>query len=316
MKKFICFLLMMILLVSTANAEGLTAYKTRAKMLVHKIEVDEKDQTAVAVIYSPDGKIFSATRVYIKDKQADLNLLYPETPFTFKLYTDIGSDKVYSLPCNEVKAIEDIEQKENDINAEEEFIPVYGETAAAIGAFAVVSDVEEILNDNNDAVALVTVLYRGEKTELQFDLDYSLDNKVDGGKIAVTDLKEGDVLKLEANLSGMLYGADLIFKAITKDSLFDCAEKSRIYTSIFNKERMNVYGVVADKDDKTLVLYNASGLEKNALYLDNFARSSYETPLFITMIIKQGMKRLKFHQLEKLQAPKSWELIKMITITL
>ena len=268
MKKFICFLLMMILSVSTANAEGLKAYKTRAKMLVHKLEVDEDDQTAVAIIYNPDGKIFSATRVYIKDKQADLKLLYPETAFTFKLYTDIGSDKVYSLPCYEVKAIEDIEQKENDNKDEDEKIPVYGDTAAAIDAFAVVSDVEEILNDNNDAVALVTVLYRGEKTELQFDLNYSLDNKADGGKIAVTDLKEGDVLKLEANLSGMLYGADLIFKAIAKDSLFDCSEKARIYTSVSNKEKMSVYGVVADKVDNTLVLYNASGLEKNALYLD------------------------------------------------
>ena len=190
-KKFICFLLMMILSVSTVNAEGLKAFKTRSKMIVHKVEVDEPDQTAVAIIYTPDKKIFSATRVYIKDKQADLKLLYPETPFTFKLYTDIGSDKVHSLPCNEVMAIEDIEQKEND---EKEFVPVYGDTAASVGAFAVVSDVNEILNESNDAVAEVTVLYCGEKLDLQFPLNYSLDNKVDGGKIAVTDLNEGDIL--------------------------------------------------------------------------------------------------------------------------
>ncbi len=244
MKKFICFLLMMILSVSTANAQ-----------FINKLEIDEKDQTAVAVIYDANGKIYSATTVNIKDKQADLELSYPETPFTLKLYTDIGTDKVYSLSCNEL-----IEQ--------EEFIPVYGNTAAAIDAFAVVSDVQEILNENNDAVALVTVLYRGKKTDLQFDLDYSLDDIQDGGKIAVTDLMEGDVLKLEANLSGKLYGANLVFKAPKKDSLSDSLEASKLYTIVSDKENMNVYGIVADKDNMTLVLYNAGGLERDALYLD------------------------------------------------
>ncbi len=259
MKKFICFLLMMILSVSTATAEGLKAYKTSEKMIVNKLEVDENDQTAVAIIYDANGKIFSASNVYIKDKQADLELLYPETSFTLKLYTDIGTDKVYSLSYNEL-----IEQKEN----EKEFIPVYGNTAAAIGAFAVVRDCAEFLNDNNEAVALVSVLYRGRETDLEFNLNYSLDNTVDGGKIAVTDLEEGDVLKLRANLSGMLSGADLIFRAPKKDSLSDSLEVSKIYTTVSNKENMNVYGIVADKDNKTLVLYNAGGLERDALYLD------------------------------------------------
>lgn len=253
MKKFICFLLMMILSASTVAAEGLKAYKSNN--IINKLEVDENDQTAVAVIYDDNGNIFSSTNVSIEDKQAYLELLYPETPFTLKLYTDIGTDKAYSLSCNDL-----IEQKE--------FVPVYGNTAAAIDAFAVVSDVQEFLNKNNDAVALVTVLYRGRKTDLEFDLDYSLDDIQDGGKIAVTDLTEGDVLNLKANLSGKLSGASLVFKAPKKDSLFDSMEISKIYTTVTNKEKMNVYGVVADKDSKTLVLYNAGGLEKDALYLD------------------------------------------------
>lgn len=263
MKKFICFLLMMILSASTVNAEGLKAYKTRAKMLVHKVEVDVEDQTAVAVIYTPEKEIFSATKVFIKDKKADLKLLYPETAFTFKLYTDIGSDTVYSLPCNEVKAIEDMEKQE-----EAEFVPVYGNTAAAIGAFAVVKDVEETLNEINDAVAQITILYRGAETQIQFETDYKLDNIAQGGTISVLDLEAGDVLKLDANLSGKLYGADLIFRAPKSDAVSDGAEVSKIYTTVSNEEKMSVFGIVGDKYDDTMVLYNAGGLESDALYLD------------------------------------------------
>lgn len=262
MKKFICFLLMMILSVSTVNAEGLKAYKSRTKMIVHKVEVDVRDQTAVAVIYTPDNKIFSATRAFIKDGKADLKLLYPETPFTFKLYTDIGSDTIYSLPCNEVKAIEDMEQTEN------EFVPVYGDTAAAIGAFAVVKEVEETLNEIGDAVASINILYRGSQTEIQFETDYKLDNIAQGGTISVLDLEAGDVLKLDANLSGKLYGADLIFRAPKTDAVLDSEEISKIYTSVSDKDKMSVFGIVGDKYDDTLVLYNASGLESDALYLD------------------------------------------------
>lgn len=262
MKKFICFLLMMILSVSTVNADGLKAYKSRTKMIVHKLEVDVEDQTAIAVIYTPENKIFSVSRAYIKDKQADLKLLYPETPFTFKLYTDIGSDTIYSLPCNEVKAIEDMEQTES------EFVPVYGDTAAAIGAFAVVKNVEETLNEIGDAVASIKILYRGAETEIQFETGYMLDNIAQGGTISVLDLEAGDVLKLDANLSGKLYGADLIFRAPKTDAVLDGEEISKIYTSVSDKDKFSVFGIVGDKYDDTLVLYNASGLETDALYLD------------------------------------------------
>jgi hypothetical protein len=253
---------MMILSASTVNAEGLKAYKSRTKMIVHKVEVDVEDQTAVAVVYTPDKKIFSAARAFIKDGKADLKLLYPETPFTFKLYTDIGSDTIYSLPCNEVTAIEDIEQIEN------EFVPVYGDTAAAIGAFAVVKDIEEKLNEIGDAVASIQILYRGSQTEIQFETDYKLDNIAQGGTISVLDLEAGDVLKLDANLSGKLYGADLIFRAPKTDSVLDSEEVSKIYTSVADEEKMSVFGIIGDKFDDTMVLYNAGGLEADALYLD------------------------------------------------
>ena len=262
MKKFICFLLMMILSVSTVNAEGFKAYKSRTKMIVHKVEADVEDQTAVAVIYTPDNKIFSATRAFIKDGKADLKLLYPDTPFTFKLYTDIGSDTIYSMPCNEVKAIEDMEQEEN------KFVPVYGDTAAAIGAFAVVKDVEETLNEINDAVASIQILYRGSQTEIQFETDYMLDNIAQGGTISVLDLEAGDILKLDANLSGKLYGADLIFRAPKTDSVLDAEERTKIFTSVSDKDNMSVFGIIGDKFNDEIVLYNAGGLESDALYLD------------------------------------------------
>lgn len=264
MKKFICFLLMMIMSVSTVNAEGVKGYKTCEEMIVNKIEVDAEDQTAVAVIYTPDNKIFSATEVFIKDKKADLKLLYPETSFTFKLYTDIGSDTIYSLPDYEIKSITDDLSKP----MEEEFVPVYADTAAAIGAFAVVKDVEETLNEIGDAVASISILYRGAETQIQLETNYLLDNLVDGGTISVLDLEAGDVLKLDANLSGKLYGADLIFRAPKTDAVLDAQEVSNIYTSVSDKEKMSVFGVVGDKYDDTLVLYNAGGLEADALYLD------------------------------------------------
>lgn len=253
MKKFICFLLMMILSVSTVSAEGLKVYKN--KDIINKLEVLEEDQTAVAIIYGTDGKIFSTANVYIKDNKADLNLLYPNEPFTFKLYTDIGSNKSYSLT-------------DNDIKNTEYFVPVYGYTAAAIDAFAVVKDVEEMLNENNDVVAVIKILYRGEETEIEFETSYNLDNKIDDGKINVLDLLQGDVLKLKANLSGRLYGAELIFRAPKTDAVLDAQDVSMIYTSVPQQENMNVFGVVCDKSKDTLVLYNAGGLEADALYLD------------------------------------------------
>lgn len=271
MKKLICFLLMIILTVPSVGAEGLKAYKAREEMTVNRIEVDEEDQTAVAVIYTPENEIFSATRVFIKDKQAEFKLLYPDTAFTFKLYTDIGSDKVYSLACRDIEAIEDKkEETKDDIPEEkpEEFVPVYGNTAAATGAFAVVKNVCEKLDENNEAVASVTVLYRGAETEISFDTGYSLEDTLNGGKVSVLELEEGDVLKLEATLSGMLRGAKLIFEAPKTDAVADADEMSKLYTTVADKDKMSVFGIVGEKSDNSMTLYNAGGLEREALYLD------------------------------------------------
>lgn len=271
MKKLICFLLMIILTVPQVGAEGLKAYKTREEMTVSRIEVDEEDQTAVAVIYTPENEIFSATRVFIKDKQAEFKLLYPDTAFTFKLYTDIGTDKVYSMACRDIEATEDKKEETKEEAPEEkpeEFVPVYGNTAAAVGAFAVVKSVSETLNENNEAVAALTVLYRGEETEIFFDTGYLLEDTLNGGKINVLELEEGDVLKLEATLSGMLRGAKLVFKAPKTDAVADANEISKLYTTVSDKDKMSVFGIVGEKSGNSMTLYNAGGLEKEALYLD------------------------------------------------
>lgn len=240
-----------------AQDTDVIAYKEKDTNKLIELQINESDQMAVAVIYTSDNRIYDSQIVNIKDKKAELELMCPQTEFMLKLYTDLGTDKSYSVPIDEKEQYE-----------KEEFVPVYGNTAAAVDAFAVVKDVEETLNEMGDAVASIQILYRGSQTEIQFETGYMLDNMAQGGTISVLDLEAGDVLKLDTNLSGKLYGADLIFRAPKTDVVSDSQEVSKIYTLVSDKDNMSVFGIVGAKYDDTLVLYNAGGLEAEALYLD------------------------------------------------
>ncbi len=237
-----------------AQDTDIKVYRDANKLI--GLTVNEPDQMAVAVIYTSDNKVYNSQIVNIKDKKAELGLMCPQEEYILKIYTDIGTDKSYSVSDDKIELYQ------------KEFVPVYGNTAAAIDAFAVVKDVCEELNASNEVVASLTVLYRGAECKVEFDTDYSLSYLYETQKIPVLDLEPGDIIKLKANLSGKLTGAEFIFKATKTDVVLDEEEASRLYTTITDKGKMNVFGVVADVYDDTLVLYNQSGLESEALYLD------------------------------------------------
>lgn len=258
MKRLICFVLIFMMSYVSCFAQDIDikAYKEKDTNKLIELKINEPDQMAVAVIYTSDNRIYNSQIVNIKDKKAELRLMCPDTEFVLKLYTDLGTDKSYSVPSDKIEYYE------------KEFVPVYGNTAAAIGAFAVVKDVCEELNVSNEAVASLTVLYRGEECKVEFDIDYLLSYQESEESISVLDLEAGDIIRLKATLSGKLVGAEFIFKAPKTDVVLDEEEASRLYTTITDKKNMNVFGVVADVYDDTLVLYNQGGLERDALYLD------------------------------------------------
>ena len=228
------------------------AYKETNTNKLTELKINEPDQTAVAVIYTADNIVYDSQIVEIKDKSAKLELMCPSGEYVLKLYTDLGIDKSYVVPIDEKK----------------DFVPVYGNTKAAIGAFAVVKGVSEELNLENNTVAKLTLLYRGEECVVEFDTNYLIPFSVGTGKIPVLELCEGDIIRLDANLSGKLYGAEIIFKAPNTDVVLDVEDAGRLYTAITDEDNMSVFGIVADVYDDVLVLYNQSGLESEALYLD------------------------------------------------
>ncbi len=239
-----------------AQDTDIKAYKDKDTNKLIGLTINEPDQMAVAVIYTSDNKVYDSQIVNIKDKKAELELICPQTDFVLKLYTNIGTDKSYSVSADRIE----IHQNE--------FIPVYGNTAASIDAFAVVKDICEELNASNEVVASLTVLYRGAECKVEFDNDYVLSYPDWYEKISVLDLEPGDIIRLKATLSGKLIGAEFVFKAPKTDVVLDEKEASRLYKIITDKKNMNVFGVVCDVYDDTLVLYNRSGLERDALYLD------------------------------------------------
>ncbi len=259
MKRLICLVLIIMMSYVSVFAQDtdIKVYKEKDTNKLIELQINEPDQMAVAVIYTPDNKVYGSQLVNIKDKKEELELICPQTEFVLKLYTDIGTDKSYSVSTNEIELYE-----------KEEFVPVYENTKAALGAFAVVKDVREELNAANDAVIALTVLYRGAEYEVEFDMDYSLPYSDGSERISVIDLREGDIIRLKANLSGELSGAEFIFKAPKTDVVLDEEEAEGLYTTITDMEKMSVFGVVADVLDDTLVLYNQGGLESEALYLD------------------------------------------------
>ncbi len=240
-----------------AQDTDIKAYKDKDTNKLAELKINEPDQMAIAVIYTSDNKVHDSQIVNIKDKKAELELICPQEEYILKIYTDIGTDKSYSVSADKIELYE-----------KEEFVPVYGNTAAAVGAFAVVKDVSEELNISNEVVAALTVLYRGEECKVEFDNDYLLSYSEGTENISVLDLEAGDIIRLKANLSGKLIGAEFIFKAPKTDVVLDDEEAGKLYTEITDKEKMSVFGIVADVYDDTLVLYNQGGLESEALYLD------------------------------------------------
>ena len=259
MKRLICFVLIFMMSYVSVFAQDIDikAYREKDTNKLIELKINEPDQMAVAIIYTSDNGIYDSQIVNIKDKKAELGLKCPDDEFVLKVYTDLGTDKSHSVASDKIVLYE-----------KEEFVPVYGNTKAAIGAFAVVKDVQEELNILNEAVASVTVLYRGEELKVEFDTDYLLPYSDGTDRISVLDLEAGDIIRLKANLSGKLSGAEFVFKAPETDVVLDEVEASRLYTTITDTEKMNVFGIVADVFDDTLVLYNQSGLESEALYLD------------------------------------------------
>ena len=294
MKKRIIALSAIAFTLLTVNAaaktdESFNVYTARTENKIVKIEADIPDGNAVAVIYNSDGVMYSASPVTIKNHECKTDIDYPSINYKLNLYYDIGSDSFLSIKSDETKYIpqDDTKPEKPDKNPSNPGSnpskpddnqngnnnsgtnPGISETAKT-GSVAVVKDSgTEYDSDSDQVISYIDVLYNNKEIRIKLDEDFKISNAAESlsymiGK-SVTELEKGDILGLDANLSGRLYRINLLFRAPQTDPVSDGGD-----SSLFDLTDDGVmFGLIQNKPvSQVLVLYDNTGKSENAVYTD------------------------------------------------
>ncbi len=250
------------------------AYISREDNTVVKLEAECGDQICPAVIYLSDNSLYSVEMVNIKNKSADISMALPKEAFTLKLYYDIGKDLCYSIAGEDMQYITEPTEENPKKEDNKETESIYSNAEAQKGAVAVVKSVETVVDDNNDIVNRLRFYYMGAERKIVTEEDFSIGEaseylKEDIGK-SITTLSEGDIIRLYTNLSGdKVIKVALLMRAPQKDIILgETEDKAPIYLDRDDKSTY-IFGILKEiTDNNVMVLYNESGLEKQAQYLE------------------------------------------------
>ena len=269
--------------------ESFNVYTARTENKIVKIEADIPDSNAVAVIYNSDGIMYSATPVTIKNHECKTDIVYPASSYKLNLYYNIGSDSYLTIKSDETKYIsqDDTKPENPDVNpSKPDNNPSKPDgnqngnnnsgtdsgisESAKIGSVAVVKDSgTEYDADSDQVISYLDVLYNNKEIKIKLDEDFKISNAAESlsymiGK-SVTELEKGDILGLDANLSGRLYRINLLFRVPQTDPVSDGGD-----SSLFDlTDDGTMFGLIQNKPvPQVLVLYDSTGKAKNAVYAD------------------------------------------------
>ncbi len=297
MKKLIIFLLTaLFILQSVVIAQENTefnVYTSRTKRVISKIEADIDGECVAAIYLKENNMLYTVSPVTMENGTADVEIPYPQAGYIFRLYYDIGSDKYFSVSGDEVKYLpntddetnndESIDEDNNDNTpgGEEDtnndnqdnsyaYPGVYESEAVANGAFAVVKESEKVVNADDEIVNKLLLYYMGTEMYVEINEDTPLVNEWSYAEVNdISELVEGDVVKLSANLTGKILRVTLLFRNFDYDLAAD--EEGR---ELLDEAKDSIYdgsmifGVITNKlNNNVLVISDGTGLDDNAQYL-------------------------------------------------
>lgn len=289
MKKKILFLITVFIGImffeAGVYAKGdLMAYTLRTEKKIVLLKADIPDGAAVAAVYSPDNRLFSAQRADFKNKEAAVSLAFPNTDHTVKLYYEIGTDKYLSLNSMEERYLpgekQDIPEEKEDstktgdasgTDDNNTYPSFYSDPKIQDGTIGVIKKAEKTLNENGDIKISLDLYYMGKQTTIRLDEDFDVfpsDMFLSLAPMKADELSEGDAVRIYTNLNGeRILKIELLFCAPYDDPVTGSDEIKKAFKKIEYGDDGLAFGLVRDVK-KYISLYDPSGLEREALYID------------------------------------------------
>lgn len=228
--------------------------------VITKIETSLDIDDALMVIYNDDNTVISIHNINFKNHTSNNIIQIPKDDYFAKIYYDIGSDKsARILPDDIIKVTqnEDIQKPET-----------YPSGAASIGAIAVIKSAEDVVSEDDEIVTRIVCLYKGEEISIDLESDFTLTAKTpemaiyDGMKVST--LSEGDIVSFTAYLNGNISDVNILFKPYQTDII---TQNNNIVFPV-HSNKFDTFGVIFERlKNNTVVLYDNTKLESNALYL-------------------------------------------------
>lgn len=261
MKKLFISLLFLFLILPTSVFAADNDFSVYSKdNAITKIETKLDIKDSVLVLYNEDKTVSSMHSVKFNDGSANTIIKLPENNYFAKIYYDIGTDNSYLLYPYNIKEM----PKEDEL----EFEDIYPSGAAAIGALAVIKSADKTVTYDDEIINRIVCLYQGK--EIVIDLEEDIRVTAQAPEVAIYDgmdisnLKEGDIVYFTAYLNGNIYKVNFLFRPYQTDII---TENNNIVFGPY-QSNFKTYGVIVERlKNGTVVLYDKTGLEKNALYL-------------------------------------------------
>ena len=287
MKKFFMIILTVALLFSALPIFAADGTETI------RLKNTSAEGTVFIAVYTAQNRLSAVAEAQaeMEDKDALVSLPSGLAPAGGKLGIYIPKTNVFVIPEEAAPSASPAAPAQTEKPGQEPketLHPAYESEAAAMLAFMVVKDVTSGLEDDMP-VTIVNAYYQGRETSFIAEEGAALGsvpdayNALDGMEIA--DLQEGDVIYCRASLSGQLVGVDLLFRPMEEDIVaqLPACGFEKLYTvqgqtggrwpalqfggKPANKNQY-AFGVVKERSGKNiLILTDAAGLEKDALYL-------------------------------------------------
>lgn len=229
--------------------------------VITKIETSLDIDDALMVIYNNDNTVSSVHSINFKSHTLNNIIQIPKDDYFLKIYYDIGSDKSSLIRSDEVIKVtqnEDIQKPET-----------YPSGAASIGAIAVIKSAEDVVVEDDEIVTRIVCLYKGEEITVDLENDFKITATTpqtaiyDGMKVST--LSEGDLVSFSAYLNGNISDVNLLFKPYKTDII---TQQNNNIVFPVHSNKFNTFGVIFERlKNNTVVLYDNTKLESNALYL-------------------------------------------------
>ena len=273
MKKLIMSLAIASLFtLNTYAQDSFSAFKTDTA--VTHLSANVSDGVYPVLVHLSDNTLHNVTIADFSNGRAEVNIDIPNDEFSLLMY-DFEKKSSYIIEGENISDIPDtpVQDTPNTPPSDNssELPGVYESERVAIGAFAVVKDVNLTANENDDIMLNISAYYRGREIEFELEEDAIVACKEEGLEqydgMRADELEEGDIITFNCNLSGKILSIDLLFKA-PKTNIITDENYNILFKDTLTKHSCG-FGLIADKiKQKEIILYDSTGLEDKAFYFD------------------------------------------------